>query len=100
MDSAKRHYDTRVTGENLTSTHHDLNVLEFLSTESDVALAADPASEGPAGAAGSEENPIAAVLVFKDPIDWYRDAQLALDVVTSGETSIDISQAASCYFSA
>lgn len=33
---------------------------------------------------GSEANPTAGVLIFKDPPDWYRDTQLILDVLTSG----------------
>lgn len=32
----------------------------------------------------SEDRPIAAVMVFTDPDDWYRDAQLISDVVLSG----------------
>lgn len=42
------------------------------------------AAEPGAGDMGSEGNPIAGVLVFKDPNDWYRDTQLVLDVLTSG----------------
>ncbi|KAK9829998.1 hypothetical protein WJX72_009132 [[Myrmecia] bisecta] len=33
---------------------------------------------------GSEAQPFAAVLVFKDPVDWYQDLQLATDVILSG----------------
>lgn len=43
-----------------------------------------PGEAGPANGMGSTDNPIAAILVFKDPCDWYRDAQLALDIVLSG----------------
>lgn len=39
------------------------------------------------GDPGSEENPFAAVLVLKDPSDWYRDLQLILDVVLTRERS-------------
>lgn len=45
------------------------------------------AAAGPARGAATEDNPIAAVLVFKDPTDWYRDVQLVLDVVMSGDGS-------------
>ena len=34
---------------------------------------------------GTEEAPFEAVLVFTDPIDWYRDLQLITDVIMSGE---------------
>lgn len=44
-------------------------------------------AEPAAGNMGSEGNPIAGVLVFKDPNDWYRDTQLVLDVLTSGTTA-------------
>ena len=40
---------------------------------------------------GTEANPVAAVLVLKDPKDWYRDVQLVLDLIMSGR---DISQGA------
>ena len=33
---------------------------------------------------GTEEAPFQAVLVFSDPIDWYRDLQLITDVIMSG----------------
>jgi hypothetical protein len=33
---------------------------------------------------GTKENPIAAVLVFSDPSNWYLDLQLIYDVLTSG----------------
>ena len=33
---------------------------------------------------GTEDAPYEAVLVFSDPIDWYRDLQLITDVVMSG----------------
>lgn len=45
--------------------------------------------EPAAGGMGSEANPIAAVLVFKDPPDWYRDTQLVLDVLTSGDHNVE-----------
>ena len=34
---------------------------------------------------GTEEAPFQAVLVFSDPIDWYRDLQLITDVIMSGQ---------------
>lgn len=34
---------------------------------------------------GTEENPFQAVMVFSDPVDWYRDLQLITDVVMSGQ---------------
>lgn len=33
---------------------------------------------------GTEEAPFEAVLVFTDPVDWYRDLQLLTDVIMSG----------------
>lgn len=33
---------------------------------------------------GTEEAPFQAVMVFSDPVDWYRDLQLITDVVMSG----------------
>jgi len=33
---------------------------------------------------GTEDAPFKAVLVFSDPIDWYRDLQLITDVIMSG----------------
>ncbi len=33
---------------------------------------------------GTEDAPFQAVLVFSDPIDWYRDLQLITDVIMSG----------------
>lgn len=33
---------------------------------------------------GTEANPVAAVLVLKDPTHWYRDVQLVLDLIMSG----------------
>lgn len=45
---------------------------------------AAPGETAPMNSMGTADNPIAAVLVFKDPSDWYRDAQLALDIVLSG----------------
>ena len=50
-------------------------------------MSAEAAAEGPPAGAGTEGNPIAAVLLFKDAVDWYRDMQLTLDVVTSGVLS-------------
>ncbi len=35
------------------------------------------------GDPGTADNPFAAVMVLKDPTDWFRDLQLILDVVTS-----------------
>ena len=34
---------------------------------------------------GTEEAPFQAVMVFSDPVDWYRDLQLITDVVMSGQ---------------
>lgn len=34
---------------------------------------------------GTEAAPFQAVLVFSDPVDWYRDLQLITDVVMSGQ---------------
>lgn len=34
---------------------------------------------------GTEEAPFQAVLVFSDPVDWYRDLQLITDVIMSGQ---------------
>ena len=34
---------------------------------------------------GTEQNPFQAVLVFTDPVDWYRDLQLITDVIMSGQ---------------
>ena len=34
---------------------------------------------------GTEQNPFQAVMVFSDPVDWYRDLQLITDVVMSGQ---------------
>lgn len=36
---------------------------------------------------GTEAAPYQAVLVFSDPIDWYRDLQLITDVIMSGQPS-------------
>ena len=33
---------------------------------------------------GTHEAPFEAVLVFTDPVDWYRDLQLLTDVIMSG----------------
>ncbi len=37
---------------------------------------------------GTEEAHFQAVLVFSDPIDWYRDLQLITDVIMSGQLDI------------
>ena len=34
---------------------------------------------------GTQEAPFEAVLVFTDPVDWYRDLQLLTDVIMSGQ---------------
>ena len=34
---------------------------------------------------GTEAAPFQAVLVFTDPVDWYRDLQLITDVIMSGQ---------------
>ena len=48
-------------------------------------LAVLPAeSEPPRNGMGTEANPVAAVLVLKDPTHWYKDVQLVLDLITSG----------------
>jgi hypothetical protein len=53
-------------------------------------LAVLPAErEPPQRGMGTEANPVVAVLVLKDPKDWYRDVQLVLDLIMSGR---DISQ--------
>lgn len=59
----------------------------FLKPGSCGGAPAAAADTGPARGAATEDNPIAAVLVFKDPTDWYRDVQLVLDVVMSGDGS-------------
>ena len=50
-------------------------------------LAVLPAERGfqpPRKGMATEANPIAAVLVLKDPTHWYRDVQLVLDIIMSG----------------
>ena len=39
---------------------------------------------------GTEEAPYEAVLVFTDPIDWYRDLQLITDVIMSGQLFLHV----------
>lgn len=41
-------------------------------------------SEPPWGDMGTKSNPVAAVLVLKDPVHWYRDVQLVLDLIMGG----------------
>ena len=45
----------------------------------------NPIPEMPDPSCGTEEAPFQAVLVFSDPVDWYRDLQLITDVVMSGQ---------------
>ena len=34
---------------------------------------------------GTEQAPFEAVMVYSDPVDWYRDLQLITDVIMSGQ---------------
>lgn len=63
--------------------------LQLLITQPLAVLPAE--REPPQRGMGTEANPVAAVLVLKDPKDWYRDVQLVLDLIMSGK---DISQVA------
>jgi len=47
-------------------------------------LLQEPPSNEATRSCGTEQNPIAAVLVFSDPSNWYIDLQLIYDVLTSG----------------
>ena len=40
------------------------------------------------GDPGTADNPFAAVMVLKDPTDWFRDLQLILDVVTCSASHV------------
>ena len=37
---------------------------------------------------GSSKRPIEAILVFKDPADWYLDLQIMTDVIMGGEPNL------------
>lgn len=41
---------------------------------------------------GSPKRPIAAILVFKDPDDWYLDLQIMTDVILGGGQPLSCSK--------
>ena len=49
-----------------------------------VGMLPEPPSDDLTRSCATEQNPIAAVLVFSDPSNWYIDLQLMYDLYTSG----------------
>ena len=56
-------------------------------TVTSAGLLQEPPSDDLTRTCATEQNPIAAVLVFSDPSNWYIDLQLMYDLYTSGHSN-------------